>query len=346
MPTFTLRLTAALALLVSSTGCSYFVATKKLDMQPFAENTVTAIGEMRKIEAPPVWIRLRPYFAHPAVLEARATAKPLTDLVRAVNIYSLQVVSLNEARITERTKVRELVRFLRGASQSALIKPQEAGEIGLTPERFEEIVKNIDAQEEYMKALQQAEPIVNAVLTRGLELADATDAAISRAANAVEADVQAEYKAMLANRQALLRLQERSIQSLALAESIGFGNDTATAELRKATPVLAEYLPAGKTPSPKDQQATVASLSAQALRIKAALEQLDPQYQAYRESVLELDTLRARTTENAKLARSVLMLWARSHKNLARGVEVPPMFDLARIVMNSAGTAAKGILPF
>ena len=40
------------------------------------------------------------------------------------------------------------------------------------------------------------------------------------------------------------------------------------------------------------------------------------------------------------------MLWARSHKSLARGVEVPPMFDLAKIVMNSAGTAAKGILPF
>jgi hypothetical protein len=263
-----------------------------------------------------------------------------------VNVYSLQVVSLNEARITDRTKVRELVRFLRGASQQALIKPADAGEIGLTPERFEEIVKNIDTKDEYMKALQAAEPIVNAVLTRGLELADATDAAISKAASAIEADVQAEYKAMLANRQALLRLQERTLQSLALAESIGYGNDTAVAELRKATPVLAEYLPPSKTPSAKEQAAVVGVLSGQALRVKTALDQLDPQYQAYREAVLELDELRARTTENAKLARSVLMLWARSHKNLARGVEVPPMFDLAKIVMNSAGTAAKGILPF
>ena len=40
------------------------------------------------------------------------------------------------------------------------------------------------------------------------------------------------------------------------------------------------------------------------------------------------------------------MLWARSHKNLARGVEVPPMFDLAKIVMSSATGAAKTVLPF
>ena len=40
------------------------------------------------------------------------------------------------------------------------------------------------------------------------------------------------------------------------------------------------------------------------------------------------------------------MVWSRSHKNLARGVEVPPMFDLAKIITNSTMTAAKGILPF
>ena len=49
------RLAAILAVLATaSSGCSAFTKTKKLDMQPFAENTVTAIGEMRKIETPPI----------------------------------------------------------------------------------------------------------------------------------------------------------------------------------------------------------------------------------------------------------------------------------------------------
>src|SRR5512138_457005 len=104
-----LRLAAALAALAATgSGCRYFKAERRVDMQPFAENTVTAIGEMRKIQAQPVWIRLRAYFSDPSVLETRATAKPLLDLVRGVNAYSLQVVSLNESRISDRNKSREL----------------------------------------------------------------------------------------------------------------------------------------------------------------------------------------------------------------------------------------------
>ena len=83
---------------------------------------------------------------------------------------------------------------------------------------------------------------------------------------------------------------------------------------------------------------------------KTSLDQIDPQYQAYRESIFELDTLRAGKVENAKLARSVLLIWSRSHKNLARGVEVPPMFDLAGIISASAkgaaSTVTRGVVPF
>ena len=342
-----IALAAALGTLATaSSGCSYITSSKRLDMQPFAENTVTAIGEMRRIEAPPVWIRLRPYFSDPAVLAARATAKPLLALVRSVNAYSLQVVALNESRISDRSKSRELANFLRGASQQALLSQADAGEIALTAERRDAILNDIGSKENYMDALMAAEPVVNAVLTRGLALSDNVDLAISSAVAAIEGEVQRQYKAMLANRAALLLLQERTILAETWAEVLAFGDEGAAEQLRKTVPVLAEYVPAGKKPSQKEQQGVVSALRAQAARIKAALDEIEPEYQAYRESVLELDNLRAKTTENAKLARSVLMLWARSHKSLARGVEVPPMFDLAKIVMSSAGTAAKGILPF
>jgi hypothetical protein len=196
-----------------------------------------------------------------------------------------------------------------------------------------------------MDALLAAEPIVNAVLARGLDLADRLDASIVAAAQAIEGEVQSQNRALLANRVALFALQEKAMRSTARAEAIAFGNAAAPAELRKAVPVLAVYLPAGKTPAPKEQEALVSALSDQALRIKVALDQIDPQYQAYRESIQEVDMLRARATEHAKLARSVLMLWSRSHKNLARGVEVPPMFDLGKVVMSNVSAATKGMIP-
>jgi hypothetical protein len=340
------RLAATFAVLATaSSGCSYFSKSKKLDMQPFAENTVTAIGEMRKIEARPIWIRLRPHSTHPSLAETRQSRDALLDLVRAVNAYSLQVVSLNDSRISDRNKVRELAKFLRGASQKALLEEADEAEIALTAQRRDEVLKAIEGKEKYQDALLAAEPIVNAVLARGLDLADALDSAILKAASAIEADVQAEHREMLANRAALVSVQESVMQALAWAEAIGYGDDAAADELRRNVPVLAEYLPAGRKPGMKEQQAMVTILGAQALRVKAALDQIDPQYQAYRESIVELDTLRAKAVENSKLARTVLVLWARSHKNLARGVEVPPMFDLGKVVMSNVSTATKGIIP-
>jgi hypothetical protein len=346
IPCARVRIAATLAVLATaSSGCSYFTKTKRLDMQPFAENTVTAIGEMRKIESPPIWIRLRPYLRHPSMVETRQARDALLALVRAVNAYSLQVVSLNDSRIPDRSKVHELAKFLRGASQKALLEEADEAEIKLTSARREEILESIESKEKYQDALLAADPIVSAVLARGLDLGNALDVAILQAAAAIEVDVQGEHREMLANRASLIAVQESTIQALAWAEAIGYGDETAADELRKNVPTLAEYLPAGRRPGVKDQQAMVAALSAQALRLKAAIDQIDPQYQAYRESLLELDTLRARAVENSKLARTVLVLWARSHKNLARGVEVPPMFDLAQVVMSNVPTSVKGVVP-
>jgi hypothetical protein len=335
--------TTLLVLVVVSSGCSVFGRSRKLDMQPFAENTVTAIGEMRKLEAPPIWIRLRPYFFHPSIVETRAITKPLIELVRGVNSYSLQVVSLNESRIAEKSKVHELVRYLRGASQLALLQDADSAEVRLTPQRREQILEDIDKRETLMDALLSAEPIVNAVVARGFELSDSVDASIMRSALAIEAEVQTHFHDMLENRADLVKLQEQVVRAQILAQRLPFGDETAAAELRKTVPTLAELLPEGRKPGRKEHQAVIEDLAVQAARVKTALDQIDPQYQAYRESILELDTLRTGKVENAKLARSVLMVWSRSHKSLARGVEVPPMFDLAGIITASAKGAANTV---
>jgi hypothetical protein len=340
------RLLALLALVAVASGCAKFRAHRKLDMQPFAENTVTAMGEMRRLDAPPIWVRLRPLYDHPAVAEARREAVPMRELVKSVTLYSLQLVSLNESRVPDPQKAKELARFIRAASQQALGKEEDAAEISLTHARLDTILGEIERSETYMGALTAAEPIVNAVLARGLALTDVVDAAIVRSAAALEREVQARFGAMLANRAALLAVQERSMKGLAIAERIGFGDEGAADELRQVVPLLAEILPPGRKAGMKEVQAALGSLGDQLARVKAALDQIEPQYQAYRESVLELDTLRSRANEQARLARSVLMLWARSHKNLAHGVEVPPAFDLAKIIGNSAGGALDKVVPF
>jgi hypothetical protein len=56
--------------------------------------------------------------------------------------------------------------------------------------------------------------------------------------------------------------------------------------------------------------------------------------------------MRNQVTERTRMERSMLMVWARSPRNLGRGVEVPPAFDLAKIVVAGANKAVGIVSPF
>jgi hypothetical protein len=343
-----IRSAAALLLLaLTSTGCSYFTATKKLDMQPFAENTVTSIGELRRLDRPPSFVRLRAYFSHPAIEDVRREYQPMRQLLQAVNAYSVQLVSLNDARTSDARKIRELVRYVREVSPIALQQAgaEEDDELLLTTARLEEVLKGMSRQETFLGALAASEPLVAAVQTKGLGLSDRVSAAIAKASFALEGLVQKDFADMVSNRAALVALQERVTRAQTLAERVSLGDQAALDELRRDLPVAQELLKGDRRPTSKELQPVLEALVAQLHRIQVALEQIKPEYDAYRESLAELDAMRNQVTERSRLERSMLMVWARSHRNLGRGVEVPAAFDLAKILAAGANKAVGIVVP-
>jgi hypothetical protein len=262
---------AALVLLaLAGSGCSYFTASKKLDMQPFAENTVTSIGELRRLERPPTWLRLRAYYNHPAIQEVREEYKPMRQLLTSVNTYSIQIVALNDARTSDARKIRELVRYLRETSPLVMQQgkgDEEDDELLLTQAKLDEVLKGMSKQETFLAALGAAEPIVAAVQTRGLALSDKVSAVVNKAAAMLEGLVQSQYAAMVANRDALVALQERVTKAQTLAERASLGEQAALDELRRDVPVAQELLKPDKKVTSKDLQPVVDALTAQLKRI-------------------------------------------------------------------------------
>jgi hypothetical protein len=174
---------ALLLLTLTGSGCTYFSSSKRLDMQPFAENTVTAIGELRRLDRPVSWVRLRAYQKHPAVEEARAEYVPLRNLLQGVTTYSLQLVALNDARTSDARKIRELVRYVRETAPIALQQSEDGDdELLLTKARLEEVLQQMSAQETFLGAVGAAEPLVSALQTRGLALCDRMAAVLAKAA--------------------------------------------------------------------------------------------------------------------------------------------------------------------
>ena len=339
------RLALAVAVAATATGCKHFRESRKLDMAPFADNTFTTIGELRKFEKPAVWVHLRKYRGHATVAKAQEDYKPLSKLLRGIAFYSAQMVSVGDSGLTEEKKLKELARYLEVVVQLPS-SDEEAPDWGITRADIDKIAAEIKTKENFLEGVNAAEPLVNATLRYGLKLLDKVDADIVVAAGAIGGEVETEFAAVNANVADIERVQQQLLREFALVHQYRLGDEKALDQLRAGSPRARETLPAGKRPAQKDLDAFEARLDAQLLRVQTARKQLAPDVAEYEGCQLELDQLRNTNVERVKLARLTLILWARSHRNLGKGIAVPAAIDIGGMIKSSALGAVKAAVPF
>ncbi|HET8538814.1 MAG TPA: hypothetical protein VFL83_02965 [Anaeromyxobacter sp.] len=338
------RLALVLALAATATGCRHFRESRRLDMSPFADNTMTTIGELRKFEKPPVWVHLRKYRTHATVVKTQEDYKPLSRMLRGIAFYSAQMVSIGDSALSDEKKLKELARYLEVVVREAAAD-EEAADWGVTPADIDRISADIKTKQTFLEGIAAAEPLVNASLRYGIKLLDKLDVDVSEAAAAISREVDAEFAAVNANVADVERVQQQLLRGFALLHQYRLGEEKALDQLRGVVPVSRETLGGGKRPSVKELDAFEAQLTAQLQRVEAAKKQLAPDLADYEGSMLELDALRASTLERMKLGRVTLILWARSHRNLGKGIAVPPAIDIAGMIKSSAMGAAKAAIP-
>ncbi|HUL59712.1 MAG TPA: hypothetical protein VLU43_10575 [Anaeromyxobacteraceae bacterium] len=337
-----LRLAAA-ALAFAASGCTYFTTTKRVDMTPFADNTIKTIGEMGRLSKPPIWVHLRRFRQSPAVVRTLEDNIPVRKLLRNIAFYSAQVVSLNDSALPEKKKIKELVRYMREVVKPA-VEDSDAADWGVTIPDLDPILDQVTKKETFLEALGALEPLVNAVLQYGLKLQNRVDGDITTAGEDVDRQIDVEFTTVIENANAIEAVQQRTLRGLALLFRYRLGDAAALKELKEEVPSARELL-GSPVPSGKDLAAVEATLAAQLDRLKAAREQLAPDLADYRDSKVELDTLRVSVLEYARTARITLILWARSHRNLGRGVAVPPVIDVTGLLMGAASKAAGALIP-
>ena len=72
---------------------------------------------------------------------------------------------------------------------------------------------------------------------------------------------------------------------------------------------------------------------------------LQPRFNEYHAEMRELDDLMFSLEESCRKMRVSVILWARSHANLAAGIAVPPQIDVAGMLTGAASNAAKKVVP-
>jgi hypothetical protein len=328
-----------LALLFTAPGCSLFRSERRLDMGPFGENTISMVGEMQKFNRPAPWVYLKKYQGHAKVGEILPTLVASRRLMAGVALYSMQITSLNESKLSEARRVRELARYLDEIVRPVL--PVESGpEMVFSQEELDDVLKEVRKAETFLGGLAAAQPLVNAVQSRGLVLYNKLDEQVGVAATAIGGDVEREFAPLKRNIVELELLQERAMEGVTLLYKYRLGDGEALPTLRALYPPVAEQLPLGRSPTAKQLEAAELELVGQLQRLKLLKEQLGPEFAIYKETQRELEMLRIQAEDRARMGRVTLVLWSRSHKNLGMGVAVPPAIDVMGMLKTASGAVA------
>jgi hypothetical protein len=196
-----------------------------------------------------------------------------------------------------------------------------------------------------MHALGAAQPVVSAALAYGNSLFDTLDVEIDQAVADIDARIEQEFAPVKEQMASLTSLQLLGTRSYSLLSGYRYGNDAALDTLRSIDPQSAEAFPAGKRP-------TAASLDATEKRILSELEttiqlrsHLNEQFDTYKAEQQELDQLRIQAREASRLGRITLILWSRSHRNLAAGVHVPASINILGIASGAAAKVGGTLVP-
>jgi hypothetical protein len=198
----------------------------------------------------------------------------------------------------------------------------------LTREEFSTIVENIQNQDDYIKAMNAAQPMVDEVARIAedilRDLKDAQDAARLEVTRKIEAD----HAPVLKFKDELKDGQERTLQSTVYLARWRAGEKNIEDSLLIHDPALKEYLTPGQ-----EMTFEIAGKISNMLRIrlesgKLIQEHMFPELEQYQKEMRELDELILIADRGIRQSKGAISVWRRSHQMMAAGITDPSAIDL------------------
>jgi hypothetical protein len=327
-------------ILVVLAGCSAFQGSREMDMTPFAENTGILFSEATKVSRPVRWTHLKPYSSIPELTELRSRSQPLIRGLRAIVLYSNQLVSLNMSSKSDAEKNRLLAAYFKEAANK-VANPAVFDSLGISRSQLDAVFAAIERAPTFREGIEGAGPLVNGIVMALNRRLDEIDEDVPLVIMAIDRRIESEYAAKRTNYENLVRLQTEAHASVTLLFDARRGDAASLQKLLASDPSLKVHVPSSDKPTSAMFQAAEDALTTRLARIEGYLRQLDAERAAYFAKQQELESLRIGTDDKIKVARDAVQIWAQSHRNLGQGIAVPPLIDVAGL----AGGLARKVVP-
>jgi len=307
-------------------------------MTPFAENTSLMFAEAAKVSRPFRAVNLRPYANVPEIDEFRELGRPVVRALEGLVLYSNQVVALNMSSKSDREKNNLLADYLQSAAGK--VADREKWErLGITPSMLDSTLTSIRDSQTFLAGIGAASPIVNAVVLAILDRLDQLNHMIPGLILAIDAKINERYQAQRTAYAGLTRLQAKYLHAAIWLYDAESAVPGAVDSLLAIDPSMAEFLATPERATPEELAAAEAELVQRLARISAMIEQMSDDKAVYLATEEELEDLRLNLDERIKTARDAVVVWGQSHRNLGRGIPVPPMINVGAIAGGIVHTA-------
>ena len=321
--------------LLTSSGCSYFKSSRRLNLAPFAEDMVAVAGDIQYGLGQTYAVYLRGYGETPEAEELNFKAMRVRALIRGTISYALEVVALADSRKSgpERTlalanKVDELLR--------PVVKPPRPP-LNISEAQLDTILADVRSRKDLLDGLSAAQPIINEVARLAGEIFEDTKRALDAAAAATQRRISDNIAPVLANDAKLRELQLRATGSIDLLVRYRHGDAAALDTLMVWLPSLEEKVSTKDGLSPAELTAIEDRLIFGLRTISEVRIQLAPDIELYRKQQAELEEMVASFNTALRQARVAVIAWSRAHQRLASGITDPADIDIFGLAKKAAG---------
>ncbi len=320
-------------------GCAAFQSQKKINLAPFAENAVSIVSEVEYGLSQARAIHIRPFIGGPASQEYREQWTKMSRFLRGIVAYSVQIVTISQSDMSDSKKASMLADFVQGLAVPIFEDPSLGFKISRG--EFSTMVANIRKQNDYFKAMNAAQPVVDEVArVAELVLSDLKDAQ-NEARLEVGNRIEAYHAPVLRFKDDLKDGQERVLQTAVFIAAWRRGEEAMEDSILLHNPAMRQFLKPGQKFNFEIAGQISKSLAASLEGGKLIQDHLFPEMEQYQKEMRELDDLIAIADRGVKQSKAAIVIWRRAHQTMAAGITEPAAIDLFGI----AQAAVKKVAP-
>lgn len=317
-------------------GCSFVSSTQRLDLSPFAANTMALSEDVEYglTEANRL-VNLRDYWHLPELTAHRAEWSRVRRLINGVVAYSIEVTTLGNSTLSGPERCGALADYVDELARPVISK----GILRITPAGLDSIITDIRSRKDLLDGLNGAQPIIDEVARIARNVFEEVHESLDLTARALMDAIDERNAKVVEWDKARKEIHYRIFDSFALLGDYRRGDDSALEKLFELDSQLREYSASGRSLTGPEIDEIENRLVLKMNLTRDAGEIIAPDLERYHREQVEAADLYAGAAHQLRRARVTIMVWLKAHQALSAGITDPARFNMFDLTKKAVGVA-------